>query len=145
MAIESWTRPSERWRLLAPADVTVVRSTGFTGTRATVRRLRVLPPGTPVVLLDERPGGRTRTRRLAVAGGIAVERSYVAVPSLHAPVVFAEDSSVCLRWVCRSLLTTPPGVTWLHAVVDATVRLLRHWPGLLGLLTRGHVVVGRRR
>jgi hypothetical protein len=144
MTTPEWTRPTERWRLLAPDDVTVVRSGRLAGREATVRQLRALQPGAPVVLLDERPGGRARTRRLALAGRIAVERGYVAVPSLRNPIVFAEDSVDCLRWVSRSVLTTPPGVTWLHAVVDAGIRLLRRRPHLLGSLASGRVVVGRR-
>jgi hypothetical protein len=144
MMTAEWTRPTERWRLLAPEDVTVVTSGRLAGRRATVRRLRALPPGTRVVLLDRRPGGRARTRRLAVAGRVVVERGYVAVPSLRTPVVFAEDSTDCLRWVCRSLITTPPGVTWLHGAVDAAVLLLRRRPSMLGWLAPGRVVVGRR-
>lgn len=144
MTIPAWTHPDERWRLLAPDDVVVVRS-GRLGRRgATVRRLRALPPGAPVVLLDGRPGGRAHTRRLALAGRVAVERGYVAVPSLRSPIVFAEDSVDCLRWVTRSLLTTPPGVTWPHVLVDAAIRLLRHKPMLLSSLAAGRVVIGRR-
>ena len=51
--------------------------------RRTAAELRALPAGTPVVLLDHRPGGRLRARRIAAAGAIVVDRQYVALPSLR--------------------------------------------------------------
>jgi hypothetical protein len=140
-----WTGPGERWRLLAPKDAVVFPVTpGPLGARRLAERLRALTPGTPVILLDHRPGGRLRARRITATGMIRVERQYVAVPSLRRAIVVAEDTADCLRWASRSLITPPPGVTWVHAPLDAAVRLLRRYPAMLGWLAAGRVVVGRR-
>lgn len=140
-----WTVRGERWRLLAPENAVVIPVTpGPLGTRRLAGRLRALAPGTPVILLDHRPGGRLRARRISATGVICVDRQYVAVPSLRRAIVVAEDTADCLRWASRSLVTPPPGVTWVHAPLDAAVRLLRRHPTTLGWLAAGRVVVGRR-
>jgi hypothetical protein len=140
-----WTVEGERWRLLAPADAVVVHAVSWPlAARRVTARLRTLPPGTPVVLLDHRPGGRLRARRIAATGVIVVDRQYVALPSLRKAIVIAEDTRESLSWACRSLVTPPPGVTWAHAPVDAAVRFLRRRPAVAGMLAAGRVVVGRR-
>jgi hypothetical protein len=139
-----WTSPGQRWRLLAPEGAVAVEvSPGPRGIRRAVAELRALPGGTPVVLLDHRPGGRLRARRLAAAGAIVIDRQYVALPSLRRPIVVAEDSRDPLRWACRTLVAPPPGITWAHALFDAAVRLLRRRPGVAGWAGAGRVVVGR--
>jgi hypothetical protein len=139
-----WTSPGQRWRLLAPEGAVAV-DVGF-GPRAVHRaiaELRALPGGTPVVLLDHRPGGRLRARRIAAADVIVIDRQYVALPSLRRAIVVAEDSRDSLRWACRSLVAPPPGITWTHALLDAAVRLLRRRPEVTGWVGAGRVVVGR--
>lgn len=116
---------------------------GLLAVHRTAAELRALPHGTPVVLLDHRPGGRLRTRRIAATGAIVVDRQYVALPSLRRAIVVVEDTAEALRWACRSLVAPPPGVTWMHALVDAGVKFLRHRPGTAGVLAAGRVVVGR--
>ena len=111
--------------------------------RRAVAELRALPGGTPVVLLDHRPGGRLRARRIAAAGAMVVDRQYVALPSLRRAIVVADDSSDSLRWACRSLVTPPPGITWAHALLDSAVKLLRRRPGVVSWASAGRVVVGR--
>jgi hypothetical protein len=111
--------------------------------RSVAARLRALPPGTPVVLLDSHPGGRRRARRIAATGVMVVDREYVALPSLRRAIIITEDTSVALAWACRSLVTPPPGITWAHAAVDVAVRLLRRRPGVAAALAAGRVVVGR--
>jgi hypothetical protein len=139
-----WTSPGQRWRLLAPSDAVVVDvPPGLLAARRVAVQLRALPAGTPVVLLDSRPGGHLRTRRIAAAGVLVVDRQYVALPSLRNAIVVAEDTSGCLLWACRSLVAPPPGVTWAHALVDIAVSFLRRRPGLAGWLAAGRVVVGR--
>jgi hypothetical protein len=139
-----WTSPGQRWRLLAPVGAVAVEvSSGPRGIRRVVAELRALPGGTPVVVLDRRPGGRLRARRLAAAGAIVIDRQYVALPSLRRPIVVAEDSRDPLRWACRSLVAAPPGTTWAHAPFDAGVRLLRRRPAVAGWVGGGRVVVGR--
>ena len=139
-----WTSPDQRWRLLAPdGAVAVDVSSGPRGVRRAVAELRALPGGTPVVLLDHRPGGRIRARRIAAAGVIAIDRQYVALPSLRRAIVVAEDSRDSLRWACRSLVAPPPGITWAHALLDAAVKLLRRRPEIAGWVGAGRIVVGR--
>jgi hypothetical protein len=139
-----WTSPGQRWRLLAPQGaVAVAVGSGPRAVRRAVAELRALPGGTPVVLLDRRPGGRLRARRIAAAGVMVVDRQYVALPSLRQAIVVAEDSRDSLRWACRSLVAPPPGITWTHAPIDAAVRLLRRRPEVAGWVGAGRVVVGR--
>jgi hypothetical protein len=140
-----WTGQGQRWRLLAPRDAVVITlAPGPLAARRAAARMRALTPGTPVVLLDHRPGGRLRARRLAGPRVITVEREYVALPSLRKAIVVAEDTTDTLRWAFRSLVTPPPGITWAHAPVDAAVRFLRRHPLVAGWLIAGRVVVGRR-
>ena len=139
-----WTTPGQRWGLLAPTDaVTVDVRPGLLAVRRAAAELRALPAGTPVVLLDHRPGGRPRVRRIAATGSIIVDRQYVAIPSLRRAIVVVEDSTDALRWACWSLVTPPPGVTWAHALADLAVRFLRRRPGAAGSLAAGRVAVGR--
>jgi hypothetical protein len=139
-----WTAPGQRWRLLAPAGaVSVSIPPGRWPVRRTTAELRALPAGTPVVLLDHRPGGRWRARRIAATGAIVVDREYVALPSLRRAIVLAEDTADALRWACRSLVAPPPGVTWTHAPIHAVIAVLRRRPGAAGALAAGRVVVGR--
>lgn len=138
-----WTTPGERWRLLAPANALVVDVPSRPlAVRRTVALVRALPNGSPVILLDHRPGSR-RTRRIASASTLLIQREYIAVPSLRAAIMVVEDSSDSVRWTCRSLLTPPPGSTWAHAPVHAAVAVLRRCPWLASRLAAGRVVVGR--
>lgn len=139
-----WTTPGQRWRLLAPAGAVAVSiPRGLRTIRRTAAQLRALPAGTPVVLLDHRPGGRLRARRIAATGAIVVDREYVALPSLRRAIVLIEDTADALRWACRSLVAPPPGVTWTHAPMHAAIAMLRRRPGVAASLAAGRVVVGR--
>lgn len=138
-----WTIPGQRWRLLAPPGAVAVSiRRGPRPVRRTAAQLRALPAGTPVVLLDQRPGGRLRARRIAATGAIVVDREYAALPSLRRAIVLVEDTADALRWACRSLVAPPPGVTWAHAPVSAAIALLRYRPGAAALAA-GRIVVGR--
>jgi hypothetical protein len=142
-----WAEQGQRWRLLAPVDAVIIEVRSgwpWPGARRAAARLRALTPGTPVVLLDHRPGGRLRARRMAATGLMIMDHQYVALPSLRTAIVLAEDTRDALRWAFTSLVATPPGVTRAHAPVDAAVRFLRHHPGLAGWLAAGRVMVGRR-
>ncbi len=139
-----WTNPGQRWRLLAPPDAVIVAMpSGLLAVRRAAVQLRALPAGTPVVLVDGRPGGRRRARRVAAAGAMLADRQYVALPSLRRAIVVAEDSPATLRWACRTLVAPPPGITWAHALADAAIRCLRRLPVLAGWLAGGRVTVGR--
>jgi hypothetical protein len=139
----AWAEQGQRWRLLAPVDAVVIES-GRLGARGAAARLRALSPGTPVVLLDYRPGGRLRARRVAATGLMIMDHQYVALPSLRRAIVLAEDSTAALRWAFTSLVAPPPGVTRAHAAVDRVVRFLRRHPAVAGWLAAGRVTVGRR-
>jgi len=139
-----WTSPDQRWRLLAPdGAVAVDVGSGPWAVRRAIAELRALPGGTSVALLDYRPGGRLRARRIAAAGVIAIDRQFVALPSLRRAIVVAEDNRESLRWAFRSLVAPPPRVTWAHALLDAAVRLLRRRPEVAGWVGAGRIVVGR--
>jgi len=139
-----WTSPGQRWRLLAPEGAVAVDvRSGPRGVRRAIAELRALPGGTPVVLLDYRPGGRFRAHRIAAAGAIVIDRQYVALPSLRRAIVVADDSRESLRWACRSLVTPPPGITRAHALLDTAVKLLRRRPEVASWIGAGRVVVGR--
>src|SRR5258708_22118815 len=76
-----WTSPGERWRLLAPEGAVAVEvSPRPRGIRRAVAELRALPGGTPVVLLDYRPGGPLRARRPAPASAVGHARPSLAAP-----------------------------------------------------------------
>ena len=139
-----WTTPGQRWRLLAPEGAVAVDvSSGPRALRRATAELRALPGGTPVVLLDHRPGGRLRARRIAAVGVVVIDRQYVALPSLRRAIVMAEDSRESLRWACRSLVAPPPGITWAHALLDIAVKLLRRRPEIAGWVGAGRIMVGR--
>jgi hypothetical protein len=139
-----WTSPGQRWRLLAPSDAVVVPMPSRPlAVRRAAAQLRALPPDTPVILLDHRPGGRLRARKITATGLLKIERQYVALPSLRNAIVVAEDTRDSLLWACTSLVTPPPGITWAHGLVDAAVRLLRRQPDLAAWLAAGRIMVGR--
>jgi hypothetical protein len=139
-----WTSPGQRWRLLAPEGAVAVDvSSGPRAVQRAIAELRALPGGTPVVLLDYRPGGRWRARRIAAAGAVLIDRQYVALPSLRQAIVVADDSRDSLRWACRSLIAPPPGITWAHALFSMAVKLLRRRPEVASWISAGRVVVGR--
>src|SRR4029077_3899551 len=120
-----WTSPGHRWRLLAPAGAVAVDvGSGPRAVRRAIAELRALPAGTPVVLLDHRPGGRFRARRIAATGSIVVDRQYVGLPAWRGAIVVVEAPTDALRWPCWSLVTPPPGVTRAHALADAAVKFL---------------------
>ena len=139
-----WTTPGQRWRLLAPEGAVAVDvSSGPRAVRRAIGELRALPGGTPVVLLDHRPGGRLRARRIAAVGVVVIDRQYVALPSLRRAIMMAEDSRESLRWACRSLVAPPPGITWAHLPLDIAVKLLRRRPEIAGWVSAGRIMVGR--
>jgi hypothetical protein len=124
--------------------VAVNVGSGPRAVRRAIAELRALPGGTPVILLDHRPGGRFRARRIAAGGAMVIDRQYVALPSLRRPIVVADDNKQSLRWACRSLVAAPPGITRAHALLDTAIRLLRRHPGIVSWVSAGRVVVGRR-
>jgi hypothetical protein len=136
------------WRhLLVPAGAPVVEvPRGYRSRRRVAERLAEVAPGARVVLVSGRPAARWGIRRLLRAGGLDVEREYVALPSLRGAVYLAEDARPTIRWLCRAVLTVPPGTARLAVVVDVALRLARRvvpWRAV-GAVAPGRVVVGRR-
>lgn len=135
------------WRLILPdAQTMMVTRPGPAAARTARRRLSALPAGTTVVLLDDLPGSRRRTRRLAARSAITVQHEYAVLPRLSTPVVVVEDRPAAVRWASNCLLAVPPGTVRFAPVVDACLRVLRRWapPGVLGAVAPGRVLVGRR-
>ncbi|GEM_PF-2186012 len=140
-----WPGGEPRWQVLASPDAVVIGlRPGRAGLRRAIGTIRSLPPGTSLVVADSRPGGRLRARRLIGTGLIALQRQYVALPSLRAPVLVAQDTPGSLRFACRALVTAPPGVTRGHAAFTAAVGCLRRYPQLASWLAGGRLLVGTR-
>jgi hypothetical protein len=109
--------------------------------------LRALASGTPVVLVDDRPGARRRSRTMARDGAVAVERELLAIPSAADPVYAVEDVPAALRAFWRSFVTVPPGEAGRAPMISAAVRtvaVLRPWP-ILGAVVPGRFTIGHRR
>lgn len=134
------------WRLLTePGTVQV----DLPGSAAARRRLRqqigTLPAGTAVVLCSAAVGSRMRCRRFARDAGIQLQREYVAVPSMHAPACYVEDTPQALRYFFSQLLALPRGGTVKSAMLGAAktaARLQFPWPAF-GAVAPVRVAVGR--
>jgi hypothetical protein len=100
-----------------------------------------------VVLVDDRPGARRRSRAAARCGDVAVERELLAIPSAAEPVYAVEDAAPALRAFWSSFVTVPPGEAGRALAISAgcrAVALLRPWP-LLGAIAPGRFTIGHRR
>jgi hypothetical protein len=110
------------------------------------RAVRELPPGTPVILSTPGPGSARRCRRFAARVDVALEREFLAVPSITAPAYLVEDAREPVDVFLTTVLVTPPGAPLTRAVdvVLALVRALRPLR-LIRALAPGRVAVGRCR
>ncbi len=127
----------QRWRLLVPPDAVAVTAVPRA---AALAKLRALAPDTPVALM----GGR-RLRWLARRAGVRVTAEYLALPSLATPVAIARRKPETLRWMARTVLTVPSGITRLHAPAWLGVKAVRTLPGLLSRAPAGErLIVGIR-
>jgi hypothetical protein len=112
--------------------------------RRAARGLRSLPAGTPVALVSRGPAAAPRCRRLAEAGGIALERQYLAFPSVSAPLALVEDRGGPARYLA-SLAAAPPGVRRGWLAVGVALWFAAAVPGwLVCALAPGGVGLGRR-
>lgn len=125
--------PGFAWTAVAP---------GVRATRADHpgRPLPGSAAGEPLLLLGSRPAGGRRLRATAERAGLRVERELLAIPSVEQPMLVLDDDPDTLAWLCRSVLTVPPGTTWPAPLVDLALRAL-HRPGPRRLL--GRVLPGR--
>jgi hypothetical protein len=108
---------------------------------------RRLARGTPVALVDNRIGSRSRLRRRAARLGLDVEREYLVLPTWGQPTFVVEDEPDLLGWLFLSLATVPPNVTRGAWLVDVVTRLLRTSWGraLASRLAPGRLLVGAPR
>ncbi len=84
---------SEPWRVIAPPESIRLDVPRSRRARQVLQgRLLALPAGTRVALCDRAPGSSWRCRRLAEDAGIALERVYLALPSLDSPHYLIEDT-----------------------------------------------------
>src|SRR5258706_2254520 len=87
------------------------------------RGLRALPRGAQIVLCDGAPASRARSRRLASASGVAIEREYLAIPSFRRPLFILHDGPASARYFWTHVATAPPGATRHAVLISAIVRL----------------------
>ena len=106
-----------------------------------------LPPGSRVVLTDDRPGGRIRLRRKAARLGLEISREYVVLPSWRRASFVVEDHPTTLGWLWATLATVPPGVSRGSLLAEAAVRGGRNRLVLavVGSVAPGRVVIASRR
>jgi len=98
------------------------------------------------VLCDVAPASHGRGRRLASASGVAIEREYVAIPSLRRPLFILQDGPASARYFWTHVATVPPDVTRHAGLMSAIVRLtavLAPWRPFRRVLPTG-VMIGRR-
>ena len=110
------------------------------------RRIRELPPGSPVVLVTSAPGAIRRCRRFAAATNVNLESEYLAFPSASASAYLVEDDPAPLRLFVKTILVAPPRSSFAR-LLAAGLGLLRTLRPLLLIraIAPGRVVVGRRR
>ncbi|GAA2148975.1 hypothetical protein FHX52_2772 [Humibacillus xanthopallidus] len=92
-------------RLLVPAGTPVISVTEATSSAP----LPSVPSPGVVVVIDERPLGRARARRVARERGIVVDRELLALPTTSGATFIAEDAPESLGWLWHSFVTVPPG------------------------------------
>lgn len=98
------------------------------------------------MLCDGAPASRGRGRRLASASGVAIEREYVAIPSLRRPLFILQEGPASARYFWTHVATVPPGVTRHAGLISAIVQLttlLGPWR-LIGRIVPARVTIGRR-
>lgn len=127
----------EPWRLFAAPEVVVLRDPD-------PAELSGLPAGTRVAVVTDRPLARRALRTLVAAGGLAIERELVALPSTRRPLLVLDDDEVTVRFLWQALALVPPGVRRQAAatLLLASARRLP-WPAT-GALAPGRVLLGRK-
>jgi hypothetical protein len=109
------------------------------------RRIRELPPGSPIVLVASGPGAVRRCKSFAAATNVNLESEYLAFPAADAPAYLVEDNPAPLRLFVKTILAAPPRST-LPKSLAAGLGLLRALRPLLLIraIAPGRVAVGRR-
>jgi hypothetical protein len=147
MRIRRAEGPSVAWErnlgALAPPATMRVPARGSRPPEAAVRRVRALPPGSPVLVW----GGARSCHRLARLAEIEVDRVFIAIPSARSPLYLVEDAPEPINYFCSTLLTLPPGTSILAPFGEAFLAFVRAFRGSpwIGSVLPGRVLVGRRR
>jgi hypothetical protein len=115
--------------------------------RRLAAELRARPPGTPVTIVDRGWWDGPWRWALARRAGLALEREFVAVPSIRAPLFLVERGAHTRSYFARRLLAVPPGVTLGFGPLSAALRVAGRWPVGVGLASAacGRVALWRRR
>lgn len=124
------------WLVLAPADAIELEPRSM---RKTLR----LAPGTPVVLVANRPLAQRHLRRVAGRAGISVQRELIVLPSTRSPLVVVddEDQSIALFW--QAVAMVPPGLTHAQGVATLVLRFLAlASPALTRRFAPGRILIG---
>jgi hypothetical protein len=129
-------------RLLVPAGTPVISVTDAVSSAS----VSSVPSQGVVVVIDERPLGRARARRVARERGIVVDRELLALPTASAATFVAEDAPESLGWLWESFVTVPPGRIRGAAALSLLARSSRG-PALLrvvGRLVGTRLLIGHR-
>lgn len=134
------------WRLLTePGTVQVDLPRSAPARRRLRQQIGTLPAGTAVVLCSSELGSRMRCRRFAKDAGIQLMREYVAVPSVHAPACYVEDTPQAISYFVSQLLALPRGGAVKSALLGAAktaARLQFPWTAI-GAVAPVRVAVAR--
>jgi hypothetical protein len=126
------------WLALCPRGATVLRDPSPADVHAT-------DPGTPLVLVTDRPWGRQRLRRTARQSGVMVQREILLLPSTSHTIVSVDEEAEAVRYFWRSVAMVPPGVTWPSPALTVALRLAEVLPWRwTGLALGGHLLIGIR-
>jgi hypothetical protein len=133
----------QNWRTLGDGAVRVEVRAG-SGAEA-ARRIRQLPPGTPVVLAASGPTATRRCRAMAARTGVELEREFLAIPTATAPGCLVENAAAPVGAFVRSVLVAPQD-TRLGPIVDAGLAGLRAINPLhvLRIIVPGRLLLGMR-
>jgi hypothetical protein len=125
------------WVVLAPADAVQLASHA-------VRESQRLAPGTPVVLVANRPFARRHLRRTAQRAGISVRRELLVLPDVRHPLVVLDDHDDCIALFWQAVAMVPPGLTRVHPVATLGLRVLAHTsPELTRRFAPGRILIGQ--
>jgi hypothetical protein len=138
-------RPDWWWAVMPPGAIRIDVPRSRLGRRRLPERLHELALGQPVVLCDPAPGSPRRCRRLAAAAGLEIDREYLLLPSIQAPVYMVQDRPAALSYLWSAILTVPPGGARSALLFDIALRLTR-WFAPWKLVGRAapRVVLARR-
>ena len=137
------------WQLLVRPEAVMIKVPALPGPsrHRALGRLRELPKGAAVVLVDGAPLSNGRCRRFARAAGVEIERQYLVLPSLRSAVYLVEDAAESIRYLRDATLAAPPATPFISAAASCALWMARRLmpDGLMGAFMLGRVVTGCRR